>query len=146
MIRQEQTLPEPSLSRSVTDIHQKADLRAIWAAKINPKAIRRPSRKAVNFEPHFEGVDLSGRRRLCTPDPGPWYPDIYIYIYMYICIHIYIYTRISRALRARSILLASIWRPRPSLGGTGSAPRTWTLLLVGRGEELGLTIQADNAG
>ena len=52
---------------------------------------------------------------------------------------LYIYTRISRAFRARSILLDL------DLEAT-SAPQSWTLLLVGRGGELGLTIQADNAG
>ena len=51
----------------------------------------------------------------------------------------YIYTRIKRALRARLILLDL------DLEAT-SAPQSWTLLLVGRGGELGLTIQGDNAG
>ena len=61
-------------------------------------------------------------------------------------IDIRMYTRISPARLARAqFSWTSSWRPRPSLGGTGSAFQTWTPLLVGRGGELGLTIQADNA-
>ena len=141
LIRQEESFQEPSFSRSSTGTHQKAGLAPLWASPWDPlgqpKSIQKHSGSDLQWH-HVSHLDFKGwgppwRRVLCTLEPGPWYPVIYI---------LESSARFARA----QFSWTSIWRPRPSLGGTGSAPQTWTLLLVGRGGELGLTIQADNAG
>ena len=40
-------------SETVSGPHLGLDLGVFWAAKIEPKSIRRPSGKASNFEPRF---------------------------------------------------------------------------------------------
>ena len=83
---QEESLQEPSFSRSVTDRHQKAYPDPIWASIWDPfgqpKSI--PDRSGDRPDGHwildieFKGWCPSERRLGCTPDPGPWYPVIYI--------------------------------------------------------------------
>ena len=80
LIGEEQSLQEPSFSRSVTDMHQIAGLdllrASIWEAFGQPKSI--PIRSGGHPEGHsildldFQGCDRSGGRVVGTLEPGPW--------------------------------------------------------------------------
>ena len=139
LIRQGKNLQEPSFAPSETDIHQKARRDSLWASIWEPfgqpKSI--PNRSGGHLGRHqtsninFEGWHPAGGSLGCHLKPGPWYSVIYI---------LESSARFARA----QFSWTSIWRPCPSLGGTGSALQTWTPLLVGRGGELGLTMQSEN--
>ena len=124
LIMHAESLQKLCFSGSVTDMHQKTcldPLRAsIWEPFGQPKSIR--NRSGGHLERHrisdlaFEAMDHA-REVSCTLEPRPPSPIVYI---------LQTRARFARAQFSRT----SIWRPRPSLGGTGSAPRTWTPLLV----------------
>ena len=86
LIIHEQTLQEPSFSRSVTDIHQKACPDTLWASIWEsfgqPKSI--PNRSGGHLGRHqtsninFEGWHPAGGSLGCHLKPGPWYSVIYI--------------------------------------------------------------------
>ena len=115
ILMQEETLQEPSFSRTVTDMHLNRcldPLRAsIWDRFGYPKSIQ--NRSGGGQDGHwivdidFEGVGPAGRRLSCTRDPGPWYSVIYIYIYIEREREREKISR-ARALRARSILLPRV--------------------------------------
>ena len=86
LIMQTQSLQKPCFSCFETDIHRKACPDLLWASFWDsfgdPKSVQ--NRSGSDLEWHqlsdvdFKGWCLSGRRPLSTPDPGTWYPVIYI--------------------------------------------------------------------
>ena len=125
LIMQEQSLQEPSFSRSETDIHQKACLNTLWASIWDPfgKPKSLPNRSGGCLERHWSS-DLDVYLRwgfgevgsfvhpsLMYPSSTPvathllsledtiLYNGIYIYIYIYI---LYMYIE-SRARFARAL-------------------------------------------
>ena len=86
LIMQEQRLQEPSFSRSVTDMHQKACLDLLWASIWGPieqpKSIQNRSRGDQDghwiLDIDCGALALAGKRVDCTPNPPPA-TGLYIY-------------------------------------------------------------------
>ena len=86
ILMQEETLQEPSFSRTVTDMHLNRcldPLRAsIWDRFGYPKSIQNPSGSDLGWhhisDLEFKGWHPAGGSLSCTLDPGPWYSVIYI--------------------------------------------------------------------